>query len=163
MKIKILEEDDWKSFKNIRLEALQNSPVNFGSSFEIESGWDETKFKQIISDNLIFGTFINEEIIASAAVSSNPKPRRIHIGEIWAVYTNPEYRGRKIIVNLLAELIKYSKDYYLQLKLSVNTDNKYALKAYQSLGFIEYGREPRALKIGNRFEDITLMNLILDS
>lgn len=163
MEIKILAEDDWELFRDIRLEALKNSPINFGSSYDQEAIYDETQFRQILNDNYIFGAFIEGKIIASAAIASNTKPRRIHIGEIWAVYTKPDYRNQSVSQRLLSRLIEFAKNHFMQLKLSVNTENSYALQAYKKVGFKEYGQEPRALKIDNNFEDITLMVLMLDS
>lgn len=41
MKIRLLTADDCQVWKKIRLEALQNSPKNFGSSYEEECDWPE--------------------------------------------------------------------------------------------------------------------------
>lgn len=163
MEIKLLEEDDWDSFKSIRLEALLNSPSNFGSYFEVEEKYDEVKFREIMNHNFIFGIFESDQIIASAAIGKIPNPRRIHIGQIWAVYTKPDFRRRNLSSKLISHIVNFAKNHFMQLKLSVNTDNLQAMKAYKNAGFIEYGREPRALKIGDKFEDITLMYLMLDS
>jgi len=50
----------------------------------------------------------------------------------------------------------------LQIQLCVNADNVRARNLYLSLGFAAFGREPRALRVGDRFFDEEHMVLRLD-
>ena len=57
MKIRLLAQDDWKIWRQLRLEALQYSPESFGSSYEEESNWSDTDFQKGLSTSNIFGAF----------------------------------------------------------------------------------------------------------
>ena len=57
--------------------------------------------------------------------------------------------------------IEYAKKAgYEQLELEVVDDNERAIKLYKDLGFIEYGRNPRAFKSPiNGFQTLVLMRM----
>jgi len=44
LEIKILAQKDWKNWKQFRLDALKNSPKDFGSSYEEELNWPDSDF-----------------------------------------------------------------------------------------------------------------------
>jgi ribosomal protein S18 acetylase RimI-like enzyme len=48
-----------------------------------------------------------------------------------------------------------------QVHLGVAATNEPAVRLYQSMGFVEYGREPRAIKLPDRYVDEFLMWLRL--
>lgn len=45
--------------------------------------------------------------------------------------------------------------------MSVNAQNKAALRLYESLGFIAYGTEPRSTRVGELFYDEHHLALLL--
>ena len=52
---------------------------------------------------------------------------------------------------------------YKQLELEVLADNEKALALYRSLGFVEYGRNPRGINLRtNGYHELVLMRLELD-
>jgi hypothetical protein len=46
MDIKILHQEDWLKWKNLRLEALYQHPEAFGSSYEEECNLSDNEFKK---------------------------------------------------------------------------------------------------------------------
>ena len=66
MNIRLLTNQDIEAWKTIRLEALQNSPESFGSSYEEEILYTDQDWKTHLENNNIFGCFIDNELIASA-------------------------------------------------------------------------------------------------
>ena len=58
MEIKLLTKKDDGAYKKIRLEALQNSPEFFGSSYEEEVLFSAKDFRK--NGEHIFGAFIND-------------------------------------------------------------------------------------------------------
>ena len=161
MKIRLLTQDDWKIWRQFRLEALQNSPENFGSSYEEELNWSNTDFQEALNKNTIFGAFDNHAIIACAGFYSLIHLKTKHRGVIWGMYTRPEYRGRGIASALIQAVITYASSRVAQLHLSCVTNNFNAIAFYQKHGFKVYGTEPRALKIDDVFFDEHLMILDL--
>ncbi len=55
--------EDWQSWKRLRLEALQMSPEAFGSSFEEESIWLDEQFQLELTKSTIFGAFIDGQLL----------------------------------------------------------------------------------------------------
>lgn len=161
MKIRILTQEDWKIWKQLRLEALQNSPESFGSSYEEEFNGPDLDFQNSLSKSDIFGAFVDNAFVSCAGFYSLNSAKTKHRGVIWGMYTRPEYRGQGIASSLIQTIINHAKSRVTQLHLTCVTSNLSAVAFYQKQGFKCYGTEPRALKIGDAFFDEHLMILDL--
>lgn len=51
---------------------------------------------------------------------------------------------------------------YLQLELEVVADNASAVRLYESVGFREFGRNPRGFRARSGWQELVLMRLELD-
>ncbi|MCS5711486.1 GNAT family N-acetyltransferase [Candidatus Berkiella aquae] len=162
MKIRILTADDWVIWKKIRLEALQNSPENFGSSIEEECNWPDLEFQNGLNKSHVFGAFVEETLVACAGFYVLNFIKMQHRGVIWGMYTCPEYRHQGVASALMEAVIDNARTKVLQLHLTCVTSNLNAVEFYQKKGFKIYGTEPRALKIDNTFFDEHLMVLVLN-
>jgi RimJ/RimL family protein N-acetyltransferase len=49
-----------------------------------------------------------------------------------------------------------------EVQLTVSPHNEAASRLYRKAGFVEYAREPRALKIDGKYHDSVLMTLPFD-
>jgi hypothetical protein len=83
MNIRLLTVGDWQIWKDIRLEALQNSPENFGSCYEEELNWSDTEFQEGLTKSNIFGVFIENKLAACAGFYSLTSLKTKHCGVIW--------------------------------------------------------------------------------
>ena len=54
MKIRLLTQEDWQPWKLFRLEALKNSLMSFGSSYEEEANWSDLDFQNGLTKSDIF-------------------------------------------------------------------------------------------------------------
>ncbi len=157
MKIRLLTAEDWQIWKEIRLEALQNSPENFGSSYEEECDWPDLEFQNGLNRSHIFGAFIENYLVACAGFYTLNFIKTQHRGVIWGMYTRPEYRKQGIASALMQHVIADARSKVSQLHLTCVTSNHGAIQFYQKQGFKIYGTEPRALKVGDKFLDEHLM------
>ncbi len=157
MKIRLLTKKDNEDYKKIRLEALQNSPESFGSSYEEEVSSPAEDLQKNGVD--IFGAFIDDQLVAIAGFFISKMNKMNHKGGLFGLYTKPEYRGKNIANELLKTIINHAKTKITQLHLTCVTTNQSAIKLYQKYGFKIYGTEPKALKIGSQFFDEYLMVL----
>lgn len=160
MKIRLLNFDDHKIWKAIRLEALQNSPESFGSSKKEELNAPTEDWWAQGSD--IFGAFIEDKLVATAGFFIFKMERMKHRGTLFGIYVTPKYRGQGIASQLIKAVINHAKSRVIQLHLTCTTANESAVKLYQKHGFKIYGTEPRSLKIDDSFFDEHLMLLELD-
>ena len=81
------------------------------------------------------------------------------------MYVRAELRGKKIGRRLMTMLIERAGkiEGLEQILISVTTTQAAAKALYRSLGFNPFGREPRALKIGEGYIDEEFMALWLES
>ncbi len=159
--IKQLTAQDWKIWKELRLEALKNSPESFGSSYEEEVIWPDLDFQNSLIKSDIFGVFVDNSLVSCAGFYSLNSAKTKYRGVIWGIYTRPEYRGQGIASALIQTIISHAKSHVTQLHLTCVTSNLGAIALYQKHGFKIYGTEPRALKIREAFFDEHLMILDL--
>ncbi len=149
--IKQLTVDDWKIWKELRLEALKNSPESFGSSYEEEVNWPDLDFQNSLTKSDIFGVFVADSLISCAGFYTLNSAKTRHRDVIWGMYTKEEYRGQGIASALIEKVINHARSRVTQLHLTCVTSNLGAVAFYQKHGFKIYGEEPNALKIDTHY------------
>ncbi len=156
--VRALGAADAPAFLALRLSALQESPSAFGSSYDEEktlvlpqvqarlAGFDERVF---------FGGFADDALVAMVGVGREPNAKQRHIGFVRGLYVAPAARrqglGRHLLLAALHHAVSW--DGVEQLTLTVTAGNQPALGLYHSLGLVEVGHRPRALRIGTDYFD----------
>ncbi len=148
---------DTEIFREIRLEALKKSPDSFGSDFASENGNPPEWFADHLSTSDVFGAFHGEELLGIAGFQAGQTAKRAHKGAIWGVYVRPKARSAGVARRLVEAVLDHAKGRVEQVNLAVDRGNMHARRLYTSLGFVEYGLEKNALKIGDRYLDDVLM------
>ena len=90
VEVKKLSPDRWKDYRDLRLEALQNDPLAFGSSYEEEETITQDE-QEIRIDNALFAPSNNKPIGMIVSVINNNIETK-HIANIFGVYVQKEYR-----------------------------------------------------------------------
>ena len=87
-------------------------------------------------------------LIGLARCECSERIKTKHKADIYGVYIHPDYRGQGLARRLLEQLITQAKavNGLETLLLAVSEHNAPALALYQSLGFVEWGKEPDALR-----------------
>ena len=160
--IKRLMAADAALYRDIRLEALRSSPESFATAFETENVRPVAWFAERLEGVTLLGAFHTRELVGTLGFVRGEGPKRQHKGMLVGMYVRPATRragvGRRL-VDAALDLATHSVEL---VQLSVVQGNEPALRLYQSMGFVEYGLERRALKIDGRYYDDILMakNLI---
>lgn len=162
MEIKKLTSEHWDLYKKIRLEALEESPHNFVSTFEDEVTKTEDDIKDHLIHNDIFDCFSNDVLVGTIEYNILPQEKVSHKIIIYGVYVSPESRGNKIAENLLSKMLAQLEGWVKILKLTCLIDNLKAVNLYKKFGFTVYAIEKRSLKIGDKYCDEYLLSLDLD-
>ena len=81
------------SWRRIRLEALQQTPESFGSSYEEEVGYSESDWNLRLSKNDIFGAFVDDTPVGVTGFCALDTLKTNHRGILFAMYITPKYRG----------------------------------------------------------------------
>ena len=93
--IRLLTENDWLAFSQIRLKALKTDPKVFGSNFERESNFAEEVWRERLrdEDNAIFLISDGETPIGITAVSIDRSDQSGKTALLWGSWLAPEFRG----------------------------------------------------------------------
>lgn len=154
---------DAAAYRILRLDALRLHPDAFGSSFEEEVVLNNAAFAQKLSDGPIFGALCGGRLVGSAGLALRQKRKLRHKGILWGMFVVPEMRGRGVGKRLLDEVLAHAWTCCEEVLLTVVVGNHEATKLYAAAGFIEYGWEPRAVKIGADYHDERMMRLPIRS
>lgn len=161
MEIRFLNSQDVSAYHALRLQALQESPTAFGSSYEQEACLPMTDFAARLCPtdpvNGVFGAFdgTKERLIGMLGFSCESRLKRAHIGTLWSMYVVPEFRSRGVGAALLDAALSHAKGLGIlrQIVLSVTANNKAASSLYKSRGFQPFGFERDALFVDGAYFD----------
>jgi ribosomal protein S18 acetylase RimI-like enzyme len=169
MHIRQLTETDAAIFRTVRMRALRESPHAFTNSYEefSQQSLESTaqRFRDQINScvNFTLGAFHDDQLVGMVGFYRETALKIQHKGSIVSMYVLPEYRSQGIARALLTEALDRARRLpgLTQVLLGVMETQTTAKRLYESLGFVVYGREPRALKIGDEYFDEEFMVLKL--
>lgn len=164
--IRMLEERDAQRYRMLRLRALREEPEAFGSSYEEQADLPLAWFVDRIrgtESRCTLGAFDGEQLIGTVTFTGEIGLKDRHKGVITGMYVAPERRGHGIGRALLHSAIERARAQsgMEQIHLAVTTRNSAARALYIAVGFVVYGTEPHALKLGGDYLDEDLMVLWL--
>ncbi|WP_430536560.1 GNAT family N-acetyltransferase [Listeria rocourtiae] len=166
MEIRLLTMADIDRYVQIRLQALQESPASFATSFEEEKYNALQKYEIRFQSpySLTFGAFSGGNLVGVVTLIRENRIKMRHRANIVAMYVTPERRGSGVGKALIGTAIEQAKllEGVEQVYLSVVTANKLARKLYISLGFQPYSLEKHALKLDDTYFDEEHMVLFLE-
>jgi len=148
-------------YRDIRLEALRDSPDAFSSTYEAEIDRPLDAFTARLRDSYAIGAFDGSRLAGIAGFYVQPGPKHAHKGMLWGMYVRPRHRGTGLGRLLVEAIVEHARRHVELLQLFVVSDNLPARRLYRSLGFIEYGIERNATKYRGQYHDDVLMALPL--
>jgi len=157
--IRQLTEDDVALYREIRLEGLKRYPASFGSSYETEAQQPVSWFKEQAGNAIIIGGFRDTALMGVAGIYLRPEPKLTHKCVLFGMYVRLEAQGSGLAKELAESVIERVKSSVEEILLTVAVSNIAAVKLYTNIGFIEYGMEPRSLKVGDEYHDQLMMRL----
>ena len=157
VEIRKLPANRWREYRRLRLEALKQSPLAFGSAFEEEASSGEKTWKKYMK-TVSFAIHDDEPVGMIVCVASTGSKFR-HISEIYSFYVKPAYRGRGIGKELLDHALAKARRNArtLKVRLYVNSRQRAAIGLYEKAGFIVVGRLKREMKVGLKFYTMLVM------
>ena len=141
-----LGPEDWRSWREIRLRALQDSPSAFGSTYASERSRPEAFWRERLSnpDNV---AVLAESAARSAGMAGGFRdlPGLLHVVAMWV---DPGHRRHGVAHLVLDSVRDWGRDRGLRLHLDVETTNEAARRCYERYGFVATG-ETRPIREGS--------------
>jgi ribosomal protein S18 acetylase RimI-like enzyme len=160
--IRRLMPADARLYREIRLEALQQAPQAFGSSFEQECSWSLTQFEETLTKADVFGAFRETDLLGIAGYRRQAGAKQAHKGLLWGMYVRSIARGTGVAKHLVEAVLEHAREQVELIQLTVVSENEAAQRLYRSCGFVAYGHEVHSLKQDGRYHDEVLMAVALD-
>lgn len=138
--IRRLQVGEVELFKQIRLMALQEAPYAFPSTYaaavqrSAESWREQADRSAQGPDRATFIVFSNDLPVGMAALYRDED--KVDVGELLQVWVRPEYRGTRVVWDLMDEIFKWAgENRFHRIIAGVTKGNARALKFYINYGF----------------------------
>jgi GNAT superfamily N-acetyltransferase len=133
LEFQVLAADDWELLRDVRLQALKDSPAAYMSSYETEVTWTEASWRRSFANALWVVPRSRRRIVGlarSLRVDGRPPDER-HLEAVWVEPRHRRTGVMRAILRYLTELEPEVHDWLLWV-LDHNAD---AYLVYERLGF----------------------------
>jgi GNAT superfamily N-acetyltransferase len=136
--------EEWKVLRDIRLEALQDAPEAFGSTYADQAALEEADWRRAISRGGTFLAYVREENTAKPAGLVSGDLEHPNTVQLMSMWVRPQARGDGVGEALIDAVINWAKARNAaSVHLWVIETNKYARMLYDRCGFSPTGeRQP---------------------
>jgi ribosomal protein S18 acetylase RimI-like enzyme len=135
LRVEALTEDDWSRLRDIRLSALQDYPAGFLSSYELETGYGEQRWRQEFSRGTWNILLANDEDVGLLGVTREQamSPQECYLEYLWVA---PSFRRSGAASMLLRTILNCLRDSGVRtVWLYILNGNQVAMSLYQKFGF----------------------------
>lgn len=158
------KEDAAGLLLHISLVGGETDFLSFGKNAFNISEEREAKFIErfrTAKNDVMLVALDGDKVVGNAVLEAERIPRYSHRATL-SVTVLKEYWGRGIGTELIKRLIEFAKSTSLSVvSLEVRADNSRAITLYEKFGFKKIGVYEQYFKIGERFFDAILMQLLI--
>lgn len=163
---RVLTSADAEAYRSVRLHGLHERPPAFGSLPETEPNLTETTVRLAESeDRCFFGAFQDKQLLGIVRLSRYEAANEKHRAYLAGLYVLSEFRRRgcgRALVNQALHRAAMTAG-IRRVNLTVVTQQKNAIRLYQSFGFHIYGTEQETFIKDGQYYDEHLMTLELNA
>lgn len=156
--IRRLLPSDAPAYRELMLEAYSLAPEAFTSTAAERENlpiawWAKRVAMGSEVHELVIGAFFGQELAGAAGLSFEQRARTRHKATLFGMYVRPAARGRGIAKALVEEILCQARRSQITevVQLTVTESNLAAVRLYADCGFIPFGTEPLAVKLGDGF------------
>lgn len=137
MRVEPVSDEDWRAWRDLRLEALADTPIGFGELYAdalllSDAEWEE-RINHPRNPGMRVMAYDGDEAVGMAGGFVNNDALPV----LFAVYVRPAARGGEVLRLLVDAVAAWAAP--ATLVLDVHEDNARAHRAYVKLGFVETG------------------------
>lgn len=161
--VRALTEDEWETYRSLRLEALQESPDAFVADHDAEVAEPEEFWRKRMRRSARLVAESDGEQVGVASVGDATESDAENGGQLFGLWVRPDWRGRSVAASLVRQsaLVAESKGFG-QLFYWVGSDNGRAVAFASSFGFRPTDeRRPMRVASGEATEDEIALVLAL--
>ena len=154
--VRRLTPDDAAAYQALRMRGLEEHPEAFTSSAEQEATrplqWAQDRLHATAArpNDLFLGAYRAEVLLGIVGLQGRYRPKERHNATVVGMYVVPEVSGQGVGRALMQVLLREAAlmPGLEQLDLTVTEGNDAARTLYARCGFTEWGRLPRAVRVG---------------
>jgi len=146
------------AYRHLMLEAYQSHPEAFTSSVEERaalplSWWGERLAEAALAPETVFAAFDGERLAGVAGIAFESREKVRHKANLFGMYVPVRYRGLGLGQRLIETVLEHARQRggVRVVQLTVTDDNDAACRLYARCGFVSYGLEPLAVRVGDAF------------
>lgn len=164
VRVRRLNPGDARAYRSLMLEAYASAPEAFTSTVSEREPLSLKWWKSRVSDtedaeSLTYGAFIEDELVGAVGLHLEQRDRTRHKATLYGTFVRQSCRRRGIARRLVEAVMNHARvtPQIRQVVLRVTTSNQPALRLYEAFGFLPFGTEPDANRVGDRFIAVTSM------
>lgn len=157
MWIERLDASHALDYRALMLEAYDLHPQAFTSSVRERAamplGWWESRLTGKL--DAVFGAFEEGKLVGIVGLAFELREKVRHKATLFGMYVSANVRQRGLGFHLVQAVLAEARSHQeLRLiKLTVTAGNDAAFNLYQRCGFIQFGLEPMAVRVGEDYFD----------
>ncbi|AWY43007.1 GNAT family N-acetyltransferase [Pseudomonas putida] len=157
MWIERLDASHALDYRALMLEAYDRHPQAFTSSVRERASmplsWWESRLNGKL--DVVFGGFVEGRLAGIAGLAFEPREKARHKATLFGMYVAAGVRqcgmGYQLVQTVLDEAWRHQE--LRLIKLTVTAGNDAAFNLYKRCGFIQFGLEPMAVRVGEEYFD----------
>jgi len=156
--IRRLVPSDASRHRALMLEAYASAPDAFTSSVtereKLPLEWWAARMSDMPeAPELVCGAFAADELVGAAGLQFEQRERTRHKATLFGMVVGPAARGQGLGKRLIEEILREARQSPLTtvVQLTVTESNAAAVGLYRNCGFVPFGVEPFAVKLGEHF------------
>jgi GNAT superfamily N-acetyltransferase len=139
IRLRQLDEEDWATYRRVRLEALREAPYAFGSTLAREQERPEAEWRRVVASRVRFVAESGGAVVGTVSCGDGESTG---VAALTAMWVDPGFRRQGIGALLLQRVIEWVRENgYGKVVLWVVDGNDSAERLYERHGFRRTGAE----------------------
>lgn len=164
MHIQRLDLSHTSAYRALMLDAFALHPDAFTSSLAERAAlpiawWESRLASEPDAREVVFGAFVDGALAGVAGLSFEAREKARHKATLFGMYVPSGFRQHGVGRGLVAALLAFARarEGVEVVQLTVTSGNLGAEASYRSAGFVPFGVEPMAVRVGDTFVSKTHM------
>ena len=157
MWIQRLDASHALDYRTMTLEAYDRHPQAFTSSVRERASMPLSWWESRLTGKLdvVLGAFDDSRLAGIAGLAFESREKARHKATLFGMYVSADVRQRGFGLQLVQAVLAEARTHaHLRLvKLTVTAGNDAALNLYRRCGFVQFGLEPMAVRVGEEYFD----------